>query len=161
MQFHTEVSFHAMMFTAEFPYARLRSALTCAQEEVELEAFQREVYASVPVPPDAQDIPGYPADLEPGIPGRRSTPGPGGITYYAIVDDLSSRCQPAGVLRRSYADGGRRDEAFTRDLAWHRSSLLISAERGDLENEFAEITAEQAGQIVGRIRQSAVGKPKP
>jgi len=154
IQFHTKVSFEAMMFTAEFPYARLRSARTCAQEEIELEAFQREVYASVPAPPDAQDIPGYPAGLDPRIPGRRICPGPH-VTYYAIVDDLSSPDRPAGVLRRGYRGGGRRDEAFTRDLAWHRSSLLISAERGDLENEFAQITAEQADQIADRIRQSA------
>jgi hypothetical protein len=63
------------------------------------------------------------------------------------------------VLRRGYRDGGRRDEAFTQDLAWHRSSLLISAERGDLENEFIEITADEAGRIVDRISQSATSKP--
>ncbi len=137
MQFHTEASFHAMTFTAERSYARLRSAQTCAQEEIELEAFQREVYAAVPVPADAQDIPGYPVHMDPAIPGRRTTTLGPDVTYYAIVDDLSSRDRPAGVLRRSYRDGGWRDEAFTRDLVWHRSSLLLSAERGDLENEFA------------------------
>jgi hypothetical protein len=156
VQFHTEVSFDAMVFTAELPYARLRSAQTCAQEESELEAFQREVYASVPVPPGAPDIPGYPAHMDPGVPGKPTTSGLN-VIHYAIVDGLSNRERPAGVLRRSYRDGGRRDEAFTRDLVWHRSSLLISAERGDLENEFAEITAEQAGRIVGRIRQSVTG----
>jgi hypothetical protein len=31
MQFHTDISYHAMVFTAERPYARLRSAQTCAQ----------------------------------------------------------------------------------------------------------------------------------
>ncbi len=74
--------------------------------------------------------------------------------YYAIVDDLSCRERPTGVLRRNYRDGGRRDEAFTQYLAWQRSSLLISAECGDLENEFIEFTAEQAGRIADRIRQS-------
>ena len=54
---------------------------------------------------------------------------------------------PACLLRRSYRDGGRRDEAFTRDLVWQRSSLLISAERADLENEFIEITAEEACSV--------------
>jgi hypothetical protein len=38
------------------------------------------------------------------------------ITYYAIVDDLSSREEPAGVLRRTEHDDGERDEAFTRSL---------------------------------------------
>ena len=47
VQFHTEVSYHAMVFTAEHTYARLRSARTGAPEEIELEAFQREVYPDV------------------------------------------------------------------------------------------------------------------
>jgi hypothetical protein len=160
LQFHTEASFHAMTFTAQFPYARLRSPQTCAQEELELEAFQREVYASVPVPPGADDISGYPDRDDWEIPGRRAIPGPD-VMYYAIVDDLSSRDRPAGVLRRSYRDGGRRDEAFTRDLAWHRSSLLISAERGDLENELVRIAAEEASRLVDRIAQSAASEPAP
>lgn len=160
MQFHTEVSFNAMVFTSERSYARLRSAQTCAQEEIELEAFQREVYASVPVPPGANDIPCYPDHIDSRIPGMRH-PGSEGVTYYAIIDDLSSRDRPASVLRRSYHDGGRRDEAFTRDLAWHRSSLLISAERGDLENEFVEITADDATRIVDRITQSVTATPRP
>jgi hypothetical protein len=76
------------------------------------------------------------------------------VTYYAIVDELSSRERPAGVLRRTYTEaGGRRDEAFTRNLAWEPSSSLVSAERGDLQNEFVEITEEEAEGIVERIRQ--------
>jgi hypothetical protein len=83
---------------------------------------------------------------------------PDQVTYYAIVDDLSSREQPAGVLRRIYFEvGGRRDEAFSQDLVWERTSLLISAERGDLLNEFIEITEDEANQIVARIRARAVG----
>ncbi len=162
-QFHTEVSYDAMVFTAEHSYARLRSAQTCAQEEIELEAFQREVYASVPVPPGADDIPGYPARDDWEIPGRRRHQGimPDGVASYAIVDDLSSRERPAGVLRRSYIDDGRRDEAFTQELAWHRSSLLVSAERGDLENEFVEITAEEASRVMDHIRQSVTSKRVP
>jgi hypothetical protein len=78
---------------------------------------------------------------------------PDEVTYYAIVDDLSSREQPAGVLRRIYFQaGGRRDEAFSRDLVWARTVLLVSAERGDLENEFIEITEDEANQIVERIK---------
>ena len=80
------------------------------------------------------------------------------VTYYAIVDELSSRDKPAGVLRRTYfAAGGRRDEAFTRGLVWTQSSSLISAERGDLQNEFVEISEEEAERIVTRIRASVAG----
>ena len=38
------------------------------------------------------------------------------ITYYAIIDDHSSRERPAGVLRRIRHDSGERDETFGRDL---------------------------------------------
>jgi len=55
--------------------------------------------------------------------------------------------RPAGVLRRSYRGGGRRDEAFTQNLVWHRSSQLVAAERGALENEFVVITPAEADRI--------------
>ncbi len=78
---------------------------------------------------------------------------PDEVTYYAVVNDLSSRERPAGVFRRTYTeDGGRSDEAFTRNLKWEFSASLISAERGDLQNEFIEITEDEANQIVERIR---------
>ncbi len=78
---------------------------------------------------------------------------PDKVTYYAIIDGLSSREHPAGVLRRTYFEvGGRRDEAFSSDLVWERTALLVSAERGDLQNEFIEITEDEANQIVDRIR---------
>jgi hypothetical protein len=83
---------------------------------------------------------------------------PDKVTYYAVVDDFSSRKQPAGVFRRIYTlDGGRSDEAFTRNLTWEFSPALISAERGDLQNEFIEITEHEANQIVDRIRTEATG----
>jgi hypothetical protein len=83
---------------------------------------------------------------------------PDRITYYAIIDRLSSRERPAGVLRRTYTeDGGRRDEAFTRNLTWERSWSFVSAERGDPENEFIEIAEDEANQIVDRIRATVTG----
>jgi hypothetical protein len=75
------------------------------------------------------------------------------ITYYAIVDDHSSKEQPAGVLRRVRYDGGERDETFGRDLMWAHSSLLYEHEHGDLENKFVPITKEEAERIVERIRE--------
>jgi len=83
---------------------------------------------------------------------------PDKVTYYAVVDDLSSRERPAGVFRRTYTqDGGRSDEAFTRNLIWEFSPLLISAERGDLQNDFIEVTEDEANQIVARIRAKVSG----
>jgi len=83
---------------------------------------------------------------------------PDKVTYYAVVDDLSSRDQPAGVFRRTYTeDGGRSDEVFTRDLDWEFSPEMISAERGDLQYEFIEITEAEANEIVERIRATVTG----
>jgi len=78
---------------------------------------------------------------------------PDKVTYYAVVDGLSSRERPAGVFRRTYFEsGGRRDEAFTRNLVWERSASLVSAERGDLQNDFFEITEDEADQLMEQLR---------
>jgi len=83
---------------------------------------------------------------------------PDKVTYYAVVNDLSSRERPAGVFRRTYTeDGGRSDEAFTRNLTWQYSTSLISAERGDLQNEFIEITEDEANEVMEWIRASVTG----
>jgi len=70
------------------------------------------------------------------IPGRTSRP-------LRLVDDLSSpdrppACSGAAIATRQAGRGVHPGSDM------HRSSLLISAERGDLENEFIEITAEEA-----------------
>jgi hypothetical protein len=80
------------------------------------------------------------------------------ITYYAIVDDLSTVEHPVGVLRRIKRDGGERDETFGTDLVWGRSALLYSAERGDLENKFVPISEDEAERIVSRIRATFGGE---
>jgi hypothetical protein len=81
------------------------------------------------------------------------------VTYYAMVDDLSSREEPAGVLRRVEHDDGERDEAFTRSLQWKRSASLYSYERGNRDAEFYEISEDEADRIVERIRRSVTGQP--
>lgn len=77
------------------------------------------------------------------------------ITYYAIIDEFSSRDKPGGVLRRVEKDDGPVDEIFSRDLSWEFSSLLYRAERGDTMFEFAPITDEEAVQIIEKIRAEA------
>ena len=80
------------------------------------------------------------------------------VAYYAVINDLSSRDRPAGLFRRIYFEtGGRRDEAFTTSLVWERSTTLVSAERGDLENEFIEITEDEAGQLMEQLRTRWAG----
>jgi hypothetical protein len=76
------------------------------------------------------------------------------VTYYAIVDDYTSRDEPAGVLRR-FDGGDRRDESFGRDLKWQFSSLLHAAERGDTQYEVIPISENEADQIIARMRGTA------
>jgi hypothetical protein len=77
------------------------------------------------------------------------------VTYYALVDDYSSREKPGGVVRRVKHDLGQRDEAFSGDLTWKRTTLLYAAERGDTMNDFVPISEDEAMRIVDRIRQEA------
>ena len=79
-------------------------------------------------------------------------------SYYAIVNDFSSREEPGGVLRRIKVDGGERDETFGSDLQWGRSALLYSYERGDLTNDMIPISEAEAERIVSRIRQTFGGE---
>ena len=74
------------------------------------------------------------------------------VTYYAIVDEFTSRERPRTVLRRVENDDGRTDEMFSRDLKWEFSPLLYSAERGDTMLEFIPINEEDANGILERIR---------
>jgi hypothetical protein len=83
---------------------------------------------------------------------------PDKVIYYAVVNDLGSRERPAGLFRRTYTEaGGLRDEAFTRNLVWKSSSTLVSAERGDLENEFIEIAEDEANQVMEQLRARWAG----
>jgi hypothetical protein len=83
---------------------------------------------------------------------------PDRVIYYAVVNDLSSRERPAGLFRRTYTEvGGLRDEAFTTDLVWKGSLSLISAERGDLMNDFIEITEAEANQLMEQLRARWTG----
>jgi hypothetical protein len=81
------------------------------------------------------------------------------ITYYSIVDDHTSREEPSGVLRRVEDDKGEYDEEFGRDLAWTRSWVLYSYERGNGDNQLYEISEDEANRIVERIRRLVTGQP--
>jgi hypothetical protein len=76
------------------------------------------------------------------------------ITYYAMIDELTSRDNPRTVLRRLSNDEGTIDEIFSRDLKWVFSPLMYSAERGDLANEFVPISEAEAERIVARVRET-------
>lgn len=74
------------------------------------------------------------------------------ITYYAMIDEFTSRDNPRTVLRRFRNDEGTIDEIFSRDLRWEFSPLMYSAERGDLANEFVPISEAEAARILDRIK---------
>lgn len=74
------------------------------------------------------------------------------VSYYAIVNEFSSRERPFGVVRRVKHERGQRDEVFSRDMKWEHTALLYSAERGDLTNDLVPISEEEANRIVERIR---------
>jgi len=83
---------------------------------------------------------------------------PDKVIYYAVVNDLSTRDRPAGLFRRTYTEaGGLRDEAFTRNLVWKNSSSLVAAERGDLQNDFIEITEDEADRLMEQLRARWTG----
>ena len=115
-----------------------------ATERNELEDFQRRVNALLDTPPGTTEI----------RTSRRNDMAQT-ITYYAIIDEFSSRDRPGGVLRRVVDDNGQVDEAFSPHLTWEFSSLLYAAERGDTMFDFVPITEAEADQIVTRIRESA------
>ena len=102
VQFHTRISFEAKQIT-HGAYERLRTPAADPFEHMVLEAFQRKVAERCRFRPVPTAFPTT----------QREAQMPDKVTYYAIVDDLSSRERPAGVFRRTYTDdGGRRDEAF-------------------------------------------------
>ncbi len=80
------------------------------------------------------------------------------ITYYAMIDESTSRDHPRTVLRRIENDEGTTDEMFSRDLNWEFSPLLYSAERGDTMLDFVPIDKDEAERIVARIRELAASE---
>jgi hypothetical protein len=76
------------------------------------------------------------------------------VTYYAMIDELTSRDRPRTVLRRVRNDAETTDEIFTRDLTWQFSALLYGAERGDTMVDFVPISEAEAERIVARIRET-------
>ncbi|HEV3380270.1 MAG TPA: hypothetical protein VG142_04755 [Trebonia sp.] len=59
VQFHTEASFEAKQVTHP-AYEKLRVGIPSRAEQRQLEHFQRDVTARVPIPPDVTEIPDYP-----------------------------------------------------------------------------------------------------
>jgi hypothetical protein len=140
VQFHTRPSYEAWQLTHP-AYERLRHPRTSDAERADLKVFIGKVYRVFSPEPASQ-------------PGGSARDISGKVTYYAIVDVLSSREEPADLLRRIEHEGGQRDEAFGYDLAWRHTFLLYSAERGNLDNRMHQTCQDEADRIEARIRRS-------
>ena len=76
------------------------------------------------------------------------------MTYYAIIDHLATRQDPAGIARRRQVEsGGFRDEALGRDLNWHFTPLIVAWKRAESTDDLEEITEEEADRIIERFRE--------
>lgn len=75
------------------------------------------------------------------------------ITYYALIDDESTRDRPAGILRRLVdPDGSFVDEGLRRDLGWRRTSIIVEWERAEATDDLVEIPEDEANRIIERFR---------
>ena len=156
-QFHIAESLRARDFT--FPmYDRFRDPRTCPEERQQIRALVREVYAAVPVPPGATDVrpgPFYPPGAEDAL--REASPLTSAVPkviWYAVTELFG--VHPHAVLRRTVAANGEHDEAFARDsrtgrMRWQPTTMIYSAERGDLAHWFAAIDEDTATLITGHL----------
>jgi hypothetical protein len=72
--------------------------------------------------------------------------------YYAIIDRRATMADPAGIARRRYNDdGGFSDEALSIDLSWKFTPLIVEWERGESSPDLAEVTPDDAQQIIERL----------
>lgn len=75
------------------------------------------------------------------------------ITYYAVIDDESTRARPAGIVRRlEDSDDGFVDEGLHRDLGWHRTSVIVEWERAESTDDLVEVTEDEANRIIEQFR---------
>ena len=75
------------------------------------------------------------------------------ITYYARVTPVHDRADPAGLLRRIHTEPIPTDEALQRDLKWHPTEALYRYWLGHTDNDYVEITEEEANDIIDRWRE--------
>ena len=82
----------------------------------------------------------------------------GDFKYYAIVDENCDAGDPLGVVRVRQGGDYPAEEAFTRNLRWEPSHLLLDIQSGRSYDEAEEITEGQAAAFVqrttGRLRNN-------
>jgi hypothetical protein len=167
-QFHVPESRHARDFTFRM-YDRMRQPGAGPGYRTEIRALIREVMAAVPVPPGAAAIAPFPPGPgpmrpEPGPQPTATSPTPN-VRWYAATDLLAGPADRplCAILRRTVDEYGEHDEAFGRygpgPLRWGRTSVLYSAERGDLAHWFSEVSEDDAAVIREQVRRTAEIRP--
>lgn len=73
------------------------------------------------------------------------------VTYYALVDEDSSREDPLGIARRRVTDEGTFDETFTRNLKWEPTQYFEKYRLGHNEVDHVEITESGAEAFIEMI----------
>lgn len=87
---------------------------------------------------------------------------PDKITFYAIVDDVTTAERPLGLLRRLEFDGdGFTDEGLRRDFSWSFTPIIVEWERSDFDDELVEVSHAQASKIIEYFREKwgSFGQP--
>ncbi len=77
----------------------------------------------------------------------------GQIVYYAITGVGQNPTDPSGLVRRTFTDKGRLDEALRRDMTWQRDTAIIEWEYGNLVGELVQISEAEAGELTERFRE--------
>ena len=73
--------------------------------------------------------------------------------YYAISGIGDSPAEPSGLVRRTFTEEGRLDEALRKDLTWERDTAVIEWEYGNLVGELSEISEAEAQALIERFRE--------
>lgn len=73
--------------------------------------------------------------------------------YYAITGVGGSPTEPTGLVRRTFTEEGRLDEALRQNLTWERDTAIIEWEYGNLVGELTEISEAEAQTLVERFRE--------
>lgn len=75
------------------------------------------------------------------------------VTYYAIVSASHDRTDPGGLLRRWHTEPRPTDEILRRDLQWYPTDFFDRARLGHNDNDYEEISEEEAVTIIERWRE--------
>jgi len=73
--------------------------------------------------------------------------------YYSITGVGDSPTEPTGLVRRTFTEEGRLDEALRKNLTWERDTAIIEWEYGNLVGELTEISEAEAQVLIERLRE--------